>query len=284
MIDPRVALDAVGQVPDVEIDIMGAALQLGRIDAPDADFVAAREHFSEMARDAVALAREMPGTDVAARAGALAGLITGRYRYSGDTATYDDLANANLIQVADRRRGLPVALGIIWLHCTRAIGWGAHGVDFPGHFLLVLEGAASKTRPQPGPQQTVLDVFAGGVPLDSKDLSTLLKRIEGPAAELRPGVLAPLSARRVLLRLQQNIRARRLAAGDVEPALACTIDMLRIAPDDAGLWRDAATMHQRLDQVAAALRCYARLLELVPDGAGAARTRQAIEALRSRLN
>ena len=288
MIDPRSALDAIGQLPDVEIDIAGAALQFARIDAPDADWQSASDHLSELARDAVALARALPAEDVAARAGALAGLITGRHRYCGDTRTYDDPANANLIQVIARRRGLPVSLGIVWLHCTRAIGWPAHGVDFPGHFLLAMEGAPDRgrsvARVQAAPQQTVLDVFAGGVPLDAKDMRALLKRVEGPEAELRPGVLAPMPARRVLLRLQQNIRTRRIAAGEIEAGLACTLDMLRIAPDNAPLWREAAGMHQRLDQVTAALRCYARVLELVPDGDGALRAKAAIAELRGRLN
>ncbi len=65
------------------------------------------------------------------RAGALAGLMTGRWRYPGDRDSYDDPANANLIRVIERRRGLPVALGVLWLHCARAAGWDAFGVDFP---------------------------------------------------------------------------------------------------------------------------------------------------------
>ena len=36
--------------------------------------------------------------------------------------------------------------------------------------------------------------------------------------------------------------------------------MLRVAPDHATLWREAALMHQRLDQVGAALRCFERFL------------------------
>lgn len=284
MSDPRLALDAVGQLPDVEIDIAGAALQFGRIDAPEADWQAAAGELSRLARDAMELACELPGNDVAARAGALAGLIGGRHRYAGDTDTYDDVANANLIRVTERRRGLPVALGILWLHCARTVGWGAHGLDFPGHFLIALEGVPAKGRAQPGPHQVVLDVFAGGVPLDAKDLRGLLKRVQGGAAELKPGMLAPMSARRVLLRLQENIRSRRLISEDVEGGLAATLDMLRIAPDTAVLWRDAAMLHQRLDQVNAALRCYARMLELVPEGEGAARARSEIEALRGRLN
>jgi regulator of sirC expression with transglutaminase-like and TPR domain len=94
----------------------------------------------------------------------------------------------------------------------------------------------------------------------------------------------PMPARAVLLRLQNNIKLRRLRAPDLPGALACAEDMLRIAPDEAPLWREVALMHQRLDQVAAALRCYARFLDLVPQGDAAARARAAMEELRTRLN
>jgi regulator of sirC expression with transglutaminase-like and TPR domain len=285
MLSPRDALEAVGQLPDVEIDIAGAALQLARIDAPESDWRAAGRHLSELAREAVELARGLRARDVAARAGALAGLITARHRYRGDTDTYDDPANANLIRVVERRRGLPVALGVLWLHCTRAIGWGAHGIDFPGHFLLALEAEKlTRQHRQSTAQQVVLDVFAGGVPLEAKDLRTLLKHVAGPSVELRPGVLQPMSTRRVLLRLQENVRVRRLQRDNIEGALACTEDMLRIAPDNAQLWREAAVMNQRLDHVAAALKCYGRALDLVPSGEAAARTRAAMDELRARLN
>ena len=288
MADPcaaaRRALDAIGTLPDTEIDIAQAALQFARIDAPDADWQGAERHLSELARDAVAAGRDLPGGDVAARAGALAGLLGGRHRYAGDTRTYDDPANANLLRVIERRRGLPVSLGILWLHCTRALGWEAHGLDFPGHFLLALGGDASRKPRRGGTNGTVLDVFAGGVPLSASDMRALLKRVEGPEAELRPGVLAPMPARRVLLRLQENVRARRLVKEDVRGALDCTLDMLRLAPDNAGLWREAALMHERLDEVGAALRCYAKLLELVPEGDSATRTRSAMDDLRGRLN
>jgi len=160
MSDPRAALDAIGLLPDTEIDIGDAALQLARIDAPDADWHAAREHLSALARDAVELAGTIGTNDLSMRAEALAGLIAGRYTYAGDAETYDDLANANLISVINRRRGLPVALGIIWLHTARAAGWGAHGVDFPAHFLVALEGRSV---------QAVIDVFGGGVTLDARD-------------------------------------------------------------------------------------------------------------------
>lgn len=275
MTDPRPALEALGQLPDAEIDIADAALQLARVDLPDADWQAARSHLSDLARQAVAAATNLTGDHLADRALTLSGLLGGRFGYRGDSETYDDLANANLIRVIERRRGLPVALGVIWLHAARAAGWTAYGVDFPAHFLIALEE---------GQSQVVLDVFNGGTPLGKRDLLVLLKRVEGQDAELRAGLLQPMSMRRVLLRLQNNIMTRRLQAGDVEGALSCVQDMARIAPDHAELWRQTALLHQRLDQVGAALRCYDRFLALVPRGEVADRARAAQAALRSRLN
>ncbi len=271
----RLALDAIGQIPDSELDLAGAALQLARIDAPDADWRAAQQHLSELARDAAALAAERMEADASVRAGALAGLMTGRWRYSGDVDSYDDPANANLIQVIQRRRGLPVALGILWLHCARAAGWEAYGVDFPGHFMIALPSAGT---------QLVLDVFDGGQPMNARSLRTLIKRVDGPRAELRPGVLQPMPARAVLLRLQNNLKLRRLNAGDLQGALTSLEDMLRIAPDHAGLWREAALLNQRLDHVGAALRGFERFLSLVPKGDAAERVRSAMDELRTRLN
>jgi regulator of sirC expression with transglutaminase-like and TPR domain len=170
---------------------------------------------------------------------------------------------------------LPVSLGILWLHCARAAGWDAHGVDFPGHFLLALAG---------GGTQMVLDVFAGGTPMDARAMRALIKRVEGAKAELRPGLLVPMSGRAVLLRLQNNVKARRLDGGDVEGALVCVEDMLRFAPDTSSLWREAAVINQRLDRVGAALKCYDRFLTLVPQGDVADRVRTAADELRTRLN
>lgn len=272
MIDPRAALDAIGLLPDTEIDIADAALQLARVDAPDADWQAVRTELSQIARDAVAL----PALgSLTARAAALSELLASRHGYLGDTENYDDPANANLIRVIERRRGLPVALGIIWLHAARAAGWEAHGVDFPAHFMIALQGKAT---------QMVLDVFQGGVAMSAHELGLLLKRIEGDKAELRPGLLVPMNARQVLLRLQNNIAGRRMQAGDLDGALACIEDMLRVAPDQAELWRQAAALNQRLDRIGAALRCVERCLKLVPVGDVATHIRSVMNGLRGRLN
>lgn len=276
--EARAALAAAGQLPDSEIEIAAVALQFARIDAPEADWREAARLLSALAQDAVAAAAADSAADAGdpdRRRAVLAGMIHGRHGFAGDSLTYDDLANANLIRVVERRRGLPVALGILWLHAAEAAGWAAHGVDFPGHFLVALEGERG---------QALVDVFAGGTPLAAPELRALLKRFEGERAELRPGLLRPMGRRAVLLRLQNNIKLRRLRAGDVAGALTCTEDMLRLCPDHATLWREAGLMNRRLDRIGAALHCLDRSLELEPRGEAAERTRAVAEELRHRLN
>jgi regulator of sirC expression with transglutaminase-like and TPR domain len=248
------------------------------VDAPEGDWRAAAAQLSAIAREAVALAVADPAADEGnpeRRRMALATLLHDRLGFDGDTESYEDMANANLIRVLERRKGLPVALGILWLHAAEAAGWAAQGVDFPGHFLIGLEH---------GKGMTLVDVFAGGLALAAPDLRALIKRVEGPRAELRPGLVAPMTKRAVLLRLQNNIKLRRLRAGDIEGALACTQDMLRLAPDHAGLWRESGLMLQRLDRIAAALQSLDRALALEPDAESAARIRGLVEELRNRLN
>ena len=275
MTEPRAALSAIGQLADSEIDIGNAALQLARVDAPSADWQKAARHLSDLAHGAVRRAAAIEREDLPARAAALADLLAGEFGYAGDAQTYDDPANANLIRVTERRRGLPVALGVIWLHAARAAGWGSHGVDFPMHFLVALEGRKT---------QVVLDVFNGGAVMSARALRALLKRVEGERAELRPGLLQPMSTRRVLLRLQNNIMTRRLDMGDLRGGLRCTEDLLLIAPDQAELWRQAGVMNQKLDQVAAARDCYQHFLALVPEGSVANGVRAQLDILKSMLN
>jgi regulator of sirC expression with transglutaminase-like and TPR domain len=275
VIDAREALSAIGQLAESEIDLADAALQLARADRPEADWVAARAHLSTLARGAALAGRRADQGSAAARARVLTRLLVDGEGYCGDDETYDDLANANLIEVIARRRGLPVALGVVWIHCARAAGWGAHGLDFPGHFLVALEGYQGAPA--------VLDVFQGGHVLDARDLRALLDRVEGRRAPLRPSMMAPMGDRAVLLRLQNNIKVRRTQMGNLAGALAGLEDMLRIAPEVAELWHEAAWLNRRLERFAAAIRCFQTFLELAPDAPSALSSRAAMDELRARL-
>src|SRR3546814_19012868 len=87
-----------------------------------------------------ALARMDAGPEGAPRASARAGVMSAEFGYPGDTESYDDPQNADLVRVIDRRMGLPVSLGVLYIHAARAQSWPVCGLDFPGHFLIRLDG------------------------------------------------------------------------------------------------------------------------------------------------
>src|SRR5258707_8073607 len=203
-----------------------AALALASYERPRVGLARYRLHLVTIARDVGRHAGAQG--DLAARAQALNEIMLLKYGYSGDELTYDDLQNANLMRVVDRRKGLPVALGILYLHAARAQGWDSVGLGFPGHFLVRLgEGA----------ERLILDPFHGGRVCDAVTLRELLKAMAGQEVEMMPEHYPPVGDRDVLLRLENNLKSRLLQAGQTERALGVVETMLLLAPDLADLWQ-----------------------------------------------
>ena len=273
MIEPMDALRAVGQLSDGEIEVADAALQLARVRSPQADWQAAAAHLSELAREAARLGPVLDRRSLETRLGGLAGLIHARHAYAGDEDTYDDLANADLIRVTERRRGLPVSLGIVWLHCIRAAGWQGSGVDFPGHFLVRIDADA-------GPSHLLVDVFGGGAAIDSKALLEAIRERSGAEAGTDAGLVRPMRNREVLLRLQRNIAGRLRAAGALEDALLVSETMSAIAPLDPAPWFERAALNDAMGRPLAAVECFEHILALVPSGPAAEQARSGIKAMR----
>jgi regulator of sirC expression with transglutaminase-like and TPR domain len=266
----RSTLEALGALPDEGIDIAKAALAFARIDLPEEDAGPAVLHLGTL----MAEAARLPAGGPEESALALRELLAVRHGYAGDSETYDDPANANLIRVIARRRGLPVALGVLWLHAAKAARIEAWGIDFPGHFLLGVGGVADEEG------MVAVDVFDGGTMRTRDELADLLRRVAGPGAVLGPEHLRRMTTRQVLLRLQNNLRLRRAAAGDLEGALVAAEDMLRLAPEAGPLWREAAVLAERLERPRAALAAWERAASLTGEDEAVA----ALARLRLRLN
>jgi regulator of sirC expression with transglutaminase-like and TPR domain len=266
-------LRALGASEQRILPIAEAALALASFERPRVGPGRYREHLRLLARDVGG----HPGAagDVAARARALNEVILLRYGYSGDALTYADLQNANLMRVVDRRRGLPVALGIIYMHAGRAQGWDTVGLAFPGHFLIRLSY---------GPERLILDPFHDGRVCTASELRDLLKATAGTASELRPEHYSPVSDRDVLLRLQNNLKARLIQAEHYERAVLIAETMLMLAPDLAELWREAGLLHARLGNMRSAAAALEQVVLRAPEGVARHQAAALLQQLRSKLN
>ena len=206
---------------------------------------------------------------------ALIRVIYGRYGYLGTEGCFDDIEAANLMHVIDRRSGLPVAIGIIYLHVAAQMGWTASGVDFPGRFLLRLDAEDGRL---------IFDPFDGGRIVSASDLRKMLKSISGPNAELNQNHYRKASWRAVLLRLQNNIKTRHLNSGSFGAALEILETMVALAPDDGVLWREVGTLHARLDQVPAAVAALEECLRHRTSEQNLYEAAALLQELRSRLH
>jgi regulator of sirC expression with transglutaminase-like and TPR domain len=266
-------LRELGAARSPTLPIAEAALALASFDRPRVALARYKQHLRAVARDVGR--RSAAGASLAARASALNEIILLKHGYSGDELTYDDLQNANLMRVIDRRKGLPVALGILYLAAARAQGWEAVGLGFPGHFLI---------RLSEGPERVILDPFHGGRTLDAMALRELLKAIAGQEIELKQEHYAPVADREVLLRLQNNLKSRLIQGQQHERAVRVVETMQMLAPDLAELWREAGLIHAQLGNMRAAMSAIEEFIARAPDGSARHEAAIMLQQLKTRLN
>jgi len=276
----RTALGRIAAQADEAIDIADAALVMAAADHPATDLEVYRAHFTAIAEAVheAAIAADVTddNPDPESMAAILSAVLSGQFRYRGDEETYDDLDNANLMRVIERRKGLPVALGILYLMAARTQGWSAMGLNFPGHFLIRLESRDGR--------RIIIDPFHGGRVMEAPSLRELLKVVSGPSVELEATHYKPVSNRDILIRLQNNVKTRRLELNQVEGALEALSCMQILAPGNVALWREAGVMQMRLGQLKRAVESLETYVARAPEGPDRNKISQVVNELRDRLH
>ena len=241
---------SLGLLEEEGILLDHAALSLALLDHPDVD---AAPH--EAVLDAIATRLAVVGgqaTDARGRAAALAQVIGGDFGCVGDQDSYDDPANADLVRVIERRRGLPVSLSILYVAAARRLGWVANVLDVPGHVLvLVGEDAAP----------VIVDPFRGGVSVERDQLAAMLTATRSGRAAAVSHVAA-MPNRAVLVRLLLNQATRAEAAGKGRRALTLYSRMTSVAPGYGQPWWERARLELVDGDVDAARASLSAMLEI----------------------
>ncbi len=113
--------------------------------------------------------------------------------FSGNEVNYYDPDNSYLNRVVDRRLGNPISLCLIYLLIARRLSLPVAGIGMPGHFLC---------RYQTSTGEAYIDAFNRGKLLTKAEcVKYLLQSGHG----YLDGYLAPVSPRRMLLRLCANL-------------------------------------------------------------------------------
>jgi regulator of sirC expression with transglutaminase-like and TPR domain len=262
-------LSRAGRLADEAFPLLEAAIACAVHEDPSRNPDLARAVAEEGAhRLRQRLARESPEE-------ALAEAMAGDLRLTGDVITYDDPDNADILAVCERRKGMPVALGVMYLDAAHRCGLRVRGVDFPGHFLLRIET-------EEGP--LALDPFSEGRVVLPSELTrrALHAGLTPDVADRLDALMAPASDRTVLIRLQNNIFARAVAAGDFARAERSALRRALLDPADHRPWLDVAAAREGQGALAGALQALSQAQIL--DGGAALAARAARERVRLQLN
>jgi regulator of sirC expression with transglutaminase-like and TPR domain len=177
--------------------------------------------------------------------------------------------------VIDRRAGVPVTLGILYLHMARAAGWPAAGVAFPGQFLVRIEGSEG---------HTLVDPFDEGREMELADLYSLLHRAMGRMARLEESHLEPVPDETVLLRVLSNMKAVAMRRQELSRALELLDRMLILAPNEAAFLYEQAQILSHEGRPMAAKRKFEAVIALDPESPFAERSFEDLAGIKRQLN
>lgn len=266
---------AAFNIDDEDFDLFRAACLLARVSGREPDIAAVS---SEV--DRLAIVVEEAVNDAPAWPGPLTSLVEtlfGDEGFCGDDETYDDPANSFVDAVLERRRGLPISLGVLTCEIARRAGIDAYGIAFPGHFLVGVQDA-----PTGGVAElVVIDPFHGGVVLTPDALERQLGRLAGRPVELMPDHLMPAGPRSILLRMLVNLRGSYARRNDAVGMFRVLSRVLVLAPKNAEALAERALVRRDLLDLDGAQQDAEAALKAAADGeeAAAVRARRVLRRL-----
>jgi len=174
--------------------------------------------------------------------------------FEGTRAAYNAPRSSALWHVLRERRGIPISLAAVVISVAEEAGMRCSGVNFPGHFLVDVEGV-------------LIDPFAMEVTLQETWAGHLRRQMrasgggEPTAADLK-GALTRVGAAPMAMRMISNLRGIIDVRRDPGFALTLTDCQLALQPGAFGLHVDRADIWLSLRGVAMARQELKRGLRL----------------------
>jgi regulator of sirC expression with transglutaminase-like and TPR domain len=177
---------------DGTVSLEAGCWLLARTRYPELDKAAYQVRLDEMARELRErlTGRETPRATIE---------VCNRHLYQtlgfrGNRQDYHDPDNSYLNRVLDRRLGIPISLGALYLALARRLRLPLYGVNMPGHFILAWRSRAA---------QFFVDPFNEGRLLTEADCREYCEQM---GLEFRPQSLGIASVRQILRRTCHNLR------------------------------------------------------------------------------
>ncbi len=174
-----------------DFDLEQGTLLLARTQYPDINIEAYRAWLDRMAGE-LRERLDLSGDPVPVL-GVMADYLFTEQRFTGDETNFHDPDNSYLNRVLDRRKGNHISLSVVYLLLARRLGLPVAGIALPGYFVC---------RYQSSRHEIYIDPFRKGRLLAKADCVKYVVQLQHRFDE---SCLAPVSARRILLRICANL-------------------------------------------------------------------------------
>jgi len=224
--------------PEGQIRLAEAALLFAADEYPDLTLNHYVQRLDILARRVAGY----PAFNALQRINALRQVLVTEEGFQGSASVFNNSAGTLLNRVMDTRRGLPVALSVVWLDVARRLDWPMHGVGLPGHFIVSYDTDG---------QRILIDPFNQGALLSRESCEQLLRTMFGESAELHDAHLNTLAPRGILERMLGNLYAISVSAEDWEGAARALRRTVALRPDNVPLRAELGrllTLGGRLDE------------------------------------
>ncbi|MDE0468926.1 MAG: transglutaminase-like domain-containing protein [Candidatus Poribacteria bacterium] len=198
--------------------------------------------------------------------------------FTGNTDNYYALGNNFLNFVIDKKTGIPITLGVVYIEVGRRAGLPLGGVNFPGHFLV---------KYQCEHLDILLDVFENGAFMTEDALRAKLQANFDEVVLLEPNMLAEATDKEILARILRNLTRAYTLLENYDKALTATERITWLLPNVAADYRLLGYLYYKnhaYSEGITAFEKYLQLAETPPDATAVERNIQHLEKLLSGLN
>lgn len=168
--------------------------------------------------------------------------------FSGNVDDYGSLENSRLDRLLETRRGIPISLAVLLIHLARQAGLAADGINFPGHFLVRVDGRLIDPFQM---EETTEAACLAGLP-ESAPRGAGAFDVAGPPA--------------ILLRMLNNLKFAFVGATAWDRALDVLDAQLALAPEEPALHLERGEYWSRLGVISSARDAFAEAERLSAGG------------------
>jgi regulator of sirC expression with transglutaminase-like and TPR domain len=260
---------------DQQIDLAEAALQIALEEYPSLDVAAYLSVLDGWSEELKKRSLSKPNTQ---KIQAVNDLLFQQLAFKGNIDDYYDPKNSFLNDVIDRKIGIPITLSLIYLELAWSLGIEAHGIGFPGHFLV---------RAETEEGALYIDAFHHGNTMTLEGCREFWSDLTEAQLEFDQSFLHPVGKRQILCRMLRNLKAIYLDQRNYAKLIAILDLLVTLNPTDCDELRDRGIVHYQMESFQKALQDFEAYLSIASAEEDTATIHQYIEILRhykSRLN